>query len=127
MANTVGKMMCSLLKFCGHCKRYPLTIRIKSKATTVEKLMVVNVQKKSNYKSYKKIEIGFCTENAPKDARAKASDKELMTFRLECRSFVIAVVMKLPTFLLPCSQHGGSLQEKWLLTQTYAERNSKGC
>ena len=43
-----------------------------SEATTVEKLMVVNVQEKSNHKSYKKIEIGFCTKNALKDARTKA-------------------------------------------------------
>lgn len=73
-----------------------------SEATTVEKLMVVNVQEKSNHKSYKKIEIGFCRENALKDARAKAqkagcsiSDKELMAFRLECKSFLFAVLMKL--------------------------------
>lgn len=32
-----------------------------SEAATVEKLIVVNVQEKSNHKSYKKIEIGFCT------------------------------------------------------------------
>ena len=64
--------------------------------------MVVHVQEKSNHNSYKKIEFGFCTENALKDARAKAqkagcsiSDKELMAFRLESRSFLIAVVMKL--------------------------------
>ena len=73
-----------------------------SEAATVEKLIVVNVQEKSNHKSYKKIEIGFCTENVPKDARAKAqkagcsiSDKELMGFRLGCKSFLIAVLMKL--------------------------------
>jgi len=73
-----------------------------SETTTVEKLMVVNVQEKSNHKSYKKIEIGFCAENALKDARAKAqkagcsiSDKELMAFRLECKSFLFAVLMKL--------------------------------
>ena len=73
-----------------------------SEATTVEKLMVVNVQEKSNHKGYKKIEIGFCTENALNDACAKAqkvrcyiSDKELMAIRLECKRFLIAVVMKL--------------------------------
>ena len=41
-----------------------------SEATTVEKLMVVDVEK-SNHKSYKKIEVGFCAENALKDACAK--------------------------------------------------------
>ena len=73
-----------------------------SEANTVEKRMVVNVQEKSNHRGYKKIEIGLCTESALKDARAKAqnagcsiSDKELMAFRLECRSFLIAVLMKL--------------------------------
>ena len=78
-----------------------------SEGTTVEKLIVVNVQEKSNHKSYKKIEIGFFTENALKDALTKAqkagcsiSDKELVAFRLECKSFLIAVVMKL---ILKCS------------------------
>lgn len=64
--------------------------------------MVVNVQEKSNHKSYKKIEIGSYTENTLKDARAKGqkagcfiSEKELMAFKLECKSFLIAVRMKL--------------------------------
>ena len=73
-----------------------------SKATKVEKLMLVDVEDKSNNKSYKKIDVGFCTENALKDARAKAqkegssiSDKQLMAFRLECKSFLIAILKKL--------------------------------
>ena len=73
-----------------------------SEATTVEKLMVVDVEEKSNHKSYKKIEVGFCTENALKDARAKAqkvgcsiSDKQLMSFMLQCKSFLIAIMKKL--------------------------------
>ena len=73
-----------------------------SEATTVEKLMVVDVEEKSNHKSYKKIEVGFCTENAQKDARAKVqkvgcsiTDKQLMSFRLQCKSFLIAIMKKL--------------------------------
>ncbi|CAH3038939.1 unnamed protein product [Pocillopora meandrina] len=73
-----------------------------SKATKVEKLMLVDVEDKSNHKSYKKIDVGFCTENALKDACAKAqkegssiSDKQLMAFRLECKSFLIAILKKL--------------------------------
>lgn len=73
-----------------------------SEATKVEKLMLVDVEEKSNYKSYKKVDVGFCTENALKDARVKAqkegsslSDKQLMAFRCECRSFVIAIVRKM--------------------------------
>lgn len=73
-----------------------------SKATKVEKLMLVDVEDKSNNKSYKKIDVGFCTENALKDARAKAqkegssiSDKQLMAFRIECKSFLIAILKKL--------------------------------
>ena len=72
-----------------------------SEATKVEKLMLMDVVEKSNYKSYKKIDVGFCTENALKDAPAKAqkdgssiSDKQLMAFRLECRSFLIAILKK---------------------------------
>ena len=73
-----------------------------SEATTVEQLMVVDVEEKSNRKSYKKIEVSFCTENALKDACAKAqkvgcsiSDKQLMSFRLQCKSFLIAIMKKL--------------------------------
>ena len=50
----------------------------------------------------KKIEVGFCTENTLKDACAKAlkvgcsiSDKQLMSFRLQCKSFLIAIIKKL--------------------------------
>ena len=73
-----------------------------SKTTKVEKLMLVDVEDKSNHKSYKKIDVGFFTENALKDACAKAqkegssiSDKQLMAFRLECKSFLIAILKKL--------------------------------
>jgi len=33
--------------------------------------MLVDVEEKSNYKSYKKVDVGFCTESALKDACVK--------------------------------------------------------
>lgn len=61
----------------------------------------MDVVEKSNYKSYKKIDVGLCTEKALKDAFAKAqkegssiSDKQLMAFRLECWSFLVAILKK---------------------------------
>lgn len=73
-----------------------------SEATKIEKLMFVDVEDKTNHKPYKKIDVGFYTENALKDACAKAqkerstiSDKQLMAFRLKCKSFFIGILMKM--------------------------------
>lgn len=80
--------------------------------------MFVDVEDKTNHKPYKKIDVGFYTENALKDACAKAqkerstiSDKQLMAFRLlhwnsDENGFEV------PTILLPCSKHGGSRSQR---------------
>ena len=34
--------------------------------------MLMDVDEKSNQNSYKKIDVGFCTESAPRDARTNA-------------------------------------------------------
>lgn len=50
-----------------------------SEATKVEKLMLVDVEEKSNYKSYKKVDVGFCTESALKDARVKPRKRGVLS------------------------------------------------
>ena len=73
-----------------------------SEATKAEKLMLVDVVGESNYKSYKKTDVGFCTENAREDAYVKAQivgssiiNKQLITFRLDYSRILIAILKKM--------------------------------
>ena len=50
----------------------------------IEKLMLMDVEEKSNWNSYKKIDVGFCTESAPRDARTNAFF-DLVTWPGICR------------------------------------------
>ena len=61
------------------------------------KLFTVDLDDKDNLLSYSKVEIGFCTEKALKDAvkEGKLSERQSMEFRMECKDFVSKLLKKL--------------------------------
>lgn len=64
LANDLGGLIRSLMK--RFIKDNVLTL-----ATTDEKLVKIDITKTENHKSYKAIDIGFCAEQALKDAVKK--------------------------------------------------------
>ena len=57
----------------------------------------VDVNKTDNLCNYTKVDVGFSANRLVRDLMAKKniSDKQLMDFHMECRSFLQAVVRKL--------------------------------
>lgn len=67
-----------------------------SEATTADKLVKLDVADKQIHVNYKKIDIGFLTEKALKDS-VGASEKQVLEFRLQCKTFLIELLQKLLT------------------------------
>lgn len=61
------------------------------------KLFTVDLDEKDNLLSYTKVELGFCTQKALKDAvkEGKISERQNMEFRMECKAFVTKLLKKL--------------------------------
>ena len=55
--------------------------------TSAAKLTSIDISKADCFVDYSKVVIGFTTENAVKAVRKNVSDKQLLDFRLSCRSF----------------------------------------
>jgi len=82
------------------------------------------VQAKENHNVYCKIDAGFRAEKELKSAidpktKKKVTDKEVMQFKLECRDFLVAIVMKIMDkgpLKFPLARNWAFLiQEKWEL------------
>ena len=67
-----------------------------SEASTAEKLVILDVTDKSIHFNYKKIDIGFLTEKAVKGS-VGVSEKQVLEFRLQCKTFLIEMLEKLLT------------------------------
>ena len=67
-----------------------------SEASTADRLVKLDVTDKSIHVSYKKIDIGFLTEKALKDS-VGASEKQVLEFRLQCKTILIELLQKLLT------------------------------
>ena len=67
-----------------------------SEASTADKLVKLDVTDKSIHVNYKKIDIGFLTEKAVKDT-VGVSQKQVLEFRLQCKTFLIDLLQKLLT------------------------------
>ena len=67
-----------------------------SEASTADKLVKVHVTDNSIHVNYKKIDIGFLTEKAVKDS-VGVSEKQVLEFRLRCKTFLIELLQKLLT------------------------------
>lgn len=67
-----------------------------SEASTADKLVKVHVTNNSIHVNYKKIDIGFLTEKAVKDS-VGVSEKQVLEFRLQCKTFLIELLQKLLT------------------------------
>ena len=67
-----------------------------SEASTADRLVKLDVTDKSIHVSYKKIDIGFLTEKALKDS-VGASEKQVLEFRMQCKTFLIELLQKLLT------------------------------
>ena len=61
------------------------------------KLFSVDLDDEDTFVTYSKVEIGFSTEKALKQAvkDKKVSDRQVLEFRLECKGFVVKVLKKL--------------------------------
>jgi len=64
---------------------------------TAAKLVKINVTKEEIYKDYSKIDVGFTTENELKKLSSdkKVSDRQLLDFGMQCKSWLKATVQKL--------------------------------
>ena len=67
-----------------------------SEASAADKLVKLDVTDKSIHVNYKKIDIGFLTEKAVKDS-VGVSEKQVLEFRLQCKTFLIELLLKLLT------------------------------
>ena len=67
-----------------------------SEASTAEKLVILDVTDKSIHVNYKNIDIGFQTEKAVKGS-VGVSEKQVLEFRLQCKTFLIEMLQKLLT------------------------------
>lgn len=67
------------------------------KATTVEKLMKVDITSEANLKSLSKIDLGFSTDKELKNAQIKhkVSDRAILEFRSDCKKFFTTLTSKL--------------------------------
>jgi len=68
--------------------------------TSAYQLLKFDVQAKENHNVYCKIDAGFRAQKELKSAidpktKKKVTDKEVMQFKLECRDFLVAIVMKI--------------------------------
>ena len=65
--------------------------------TSPAKLIADSLLKEENLVDYAKVDIGFVAENAVKDAQKnkKVTDRQILSFRLSCRSWLQRIVTKL--------------------------------
>ena len=66
-------------------------------ASTDDKLLKIDVTEKKIHKTYKQIELGFSTEKELKEVVKKGglSQKQVMEFRIDCRTFLIRTLQKI--------------------------------
>lgn len=64
-----------------------------SASSSAEKLVKIDVEKKENHVTYKKIDIGILVQRELK--QVKCSEKQFMDYRLECKDFLIGTVKKM--------------------------------
>ena len=67
-----------------------------SEASTADKLVKLNITNQNIHVNYKKIDIGFLIEKALKDS-VGASERQVLEFRMECKTFLIELLQKLLT------------------------------
>lgn len=73
---------------------------ILAESDSVEKLAALDVCKKENYLTYKKVDVGINTEKALREAgSAGVSEKQVMDFRMQAREFLCETCKKI---LLKC-------------------------
>ena len=70
---------------------------VMSDINTAAKLVKVDLTKEENYRDYSKIDVGFSTENELKklSSSKKLTDRQVMEFRMQCKSWLKATVQKL--------------------------------
>lgn len=70
---------------------------VMSDINTAAKLVKVDLTKEANYRDYSKIDVGFSTENELKKlySSKKLNDRQVMEFRMQCKSWLKATVQKL--------------------------------
>ena len=64
-------------------------------ANTVTKLLKLDVDDSSTHVSYKKIDVGFPAEDDLRQLGSKVSSRQVMDFRMKCKSFVQTTVKKI--------------------------------
>ena len=69
---------------------------ILSEASTADRLAKLVITDNKIHVNYKKIDIGFLTERELKEATG-ASEKQVLEFRLQCKTFLIELLQKLLT------------------------------
>lgn len=67
------------------------------KATSLQKLMKVDVLDKNNQKNYNKIDVGFSTDLELKSIAGKklGSKRQLLEFRMECKAMFETIISRL--------------------------------
>ena len=64
-------------------------------ANTVQKLLKLDVEDTATHVSYKKIDVGFAAEDDLRQLGSKVSSRQVMDFRMNCKSFVQTTVKKI--------------------------------